>query len=620
MCGIVGCLSNSPINVEMFISCRDRMKHRGPDAAGLWHNQERTVLLGHRRLSIIDLSDTGRQPMTSLCGRFTIVFNGEIYNYKELKTELKELGHHFLGSGDTEVVLAAYLQWKEKCLERFNGMFAIAIWDHGTSDTSATLFIARDRAGKKPLYYSHQGRTLFFSSELKGIPKEMRGNTNFKAVNYYLALGYIPGAMCISQGVCKLPPGHAARFSLKDNNLLVWKWWELPVSAPSLKMDENEALEETTRLLHNAVRIRLRSDVPIGVLLSGGLDSSLVVACAANASKASLKTFTIGFPGSKLDETNYAAVVAEHFSTDHYLLELPEPSLNTLDELSEFVDEPIADSSIIPTYLVSKLTAGHVKVALGGDGGDELFGGYSDYTTAFKNAARIGWLPDLVFKGGAFLAGMLPTGMPGRNKISSLRGGPFQALVWGTPYFDIKARKRILSPDILDCIRNEIETPEMLLHNMFLSGIDPVDCMTRTHFRSILPDDFLVKVDRASMAVGLEMRAPFLDKELVEFAFGRLPGNLKVLGTEGRLLQKKLGKKLLPPNLNINRKQGFSIPLNDWLQKGDNGWLDDTATLLGQWINEKELSRLRDNQKKGYANGSRLFSLIMMGLYIKNMI
>lgn len=610
MCGINGVVTSHANTTADFEALRDRLYHRGPDDAGAWRSLCGRVRLGHRRLSILDLSPAGHQPMLSVSGRYAMVFNGEIYNYVELRAELEKLGHAFKSSGDSEVVLAAYAEWGEVCLSRFNGMFAIVIHDSGDANKPSSLFFARDRAGKKPLYIARRNGDLAFASELKAIPQSMRGTFNLHALNFYLALGYIPDALCIVDGVTKLPPAHAARYIIDSGEYSEWRWWSLPsLNAANANIDE--LLDEAEALIHDSVRLRLRSDVPVGVLLSGGLDSSLLVASAAHSST-QVKTFTIGFPGSHLDETDYASIVAQHFDTEHHILPLPEPSLSVLDELAPLVDEPLADSSLIPSYLVSKLTAGYVKVALGGDGGDELFGGYGDYTTAMSDAARLGWVPQCLLKGAALVAGQLPTGLRGRNRLYALRGGPYQSLVWGTPYFDAPARQRILSSDAVALLGEEFMAPERFRLGLFMQGHDPVDSMTRTHFGSILPDDFLVKVDRASMAVGLEMRCPLLDYRLVEFAFGRVPSVWKVSGTEGRRLQKRLAQKLLPAQLDIDRKQGFSIPINEWLRSSDAGRLSGLGTLLPGLINSGEVGDLVAGHARGRANGSRLFALLML--------
>lgn len=619
MCGIFGLVNiKSSVDISAVTTYRDKISHRGPDDSGVWQSLDKRVAFGHRRLSILDLSAAGRQPMLSPSGRYAMVFNGEVYNYLELRIELEQLGHHFCGSGDSEVILAAYVEWGEACLARFNGMFAIVIYDSGDLNTPASIFFARDRAGKKPMYIARRGDCLSFASELKAIPKAMRGGVSLHALNFYLALGYIPHALCIADGVTKLPPAHAARFIIDSGDYQQWRWWSLPLLEATGAENIDELLEEAEALIHDAVRLRLRSDVPVGVLLSGGLDSSLVVASAAHAST-KVKTFTIGFPGSHLDETDYASIVARYFGTEHYVLALPEPSLSVLDEFATLIDEPLADSSLIPSYLVSKLTVGYVKVALGGDGGDELFGGYSSYTTAMMDAARFGWMPQFLLKGAALAAGQLPTGMRGRNRLYALRGGVYESLVWGTPYFDAPARRRILSTEALALLGNDFMAPELFRLGLLTEGRDPVDSMTRTDFGSVLPDDYLVKVDRASMAVGLEMRCPLLDYRLVELAFSRLPSVWKVLGKESRRLQKRIGHRLLPPQLNIERKQGFSIPVNEWLRTSHGVELREMATSLPISINQSEVDNLLTGHAKGRNNGGRLFALIMLAHSVRNM-
>lgn len=618
MCGITGIASLEHFDIKRVTELRDRLTHRGPNSSGIWKSSDGHVALAHRRLSILDLSPSGHQPMLSASGRYTMVFNGEVYNYLELRTELEKLGHVFYSSSDSEVVMSAYAEWGEACLPRFNGMFAIAIHDRGNEQEPASLFFARDRVGKKPLYIAHNKTSLAFASELKAIPIKMRGNLNLDALNFYLALGYIPDTLCIAEGVTKLPPAHAARYLIDTGEFKQWRWWSLPPLKADPGADIEQLLDEAEALLHDAVRLRLRSDVPVGVLLSGGLDSSLVVASAAHAST-HVKTFTIGFPGSRLDETDYAAIVARYFGTEHHVLPLREPSLSVLEELAPLIDEPLADSSLIPAYLVSKLTAQQVKVALGGDGGDELFGGYGDYTTALNDARCLSLVPPFLLRWLALAAGQLPTGIRGRNRLYALQGGPYQSLVWGSPYFDAPARKRILSPEIVTMLGDRFMAPELFRLELFEQGQDPVDSMTRTHFGSILPDDFLVKVDRASMAVGLEMRCPFLDKRLVDFAFARLPSTWKVQGNESRRLQKKLGQRLLPPQLNIERKQGFSIPLDEWLRNSKCKELEEVRGGLPSIINQKEVDALLAGHAKGRANGSRIFALIMLGIAIKNL-
>jgi asparagine synthase (glutamine-hydrolysing) len=349
------------------------------------------------------------------------------------------------------------------------------------------------------------------------------------------------------------------------------------------------------------------------------LDSSLVVAAAARVSDSPVETFNVALPGSSLDEAHHAQKVASFFGTRHHVLPLDKPSLDLLDGLAPFIDEPIADSSILPAWLVFGLARKHVTVALGGDGGDELFGGYSDYTTSIADDRRWGAVPSPVMHAVASAASLLPAGVRGRNRIASLRGGAFQQLIWGRPYFDSRLRSRLLTTDALAELGAGLEAPEYFLLDLFHKGTDPVDSMTRTHFGSILPDDFLVKVDRASMMHSLEVRAPFLDHRLIEFAFGQVPSHWKVLGGESRRLERLLAKQWLPVDLDISRKQGFSIPINEWLRsEGEQGLMDRMVGLPDE-IDLDEVRSLIRGHIAGRANGGRIFALIMLAIAMRNL-
>ena len=351
------------------------MAHRGPDDAGEWWSEDSRVGLAHRRLSIIDLSPAGHQPMSDVSRTLTIIFNGEIYNFSELRTELESKGQVFRSHGDTEVILAAYREWGTECLSRLNGMYAFAIYDARRQ----TVFLARDRAGEKPLFYHHANGTLRFASELKGLMVDpaLSRRIHPESLDCYLAMGYVPGGRCILQGFSKLPAAHALRFDLRAGEAKVWRYWQLPEresAAAQEPPDGPSLLDQLERLLEEAVRRQLVADVPVGVLLSGGVDSSLVTAMAVRAS-AKVKTFTIRFPGhGKLDETEHARSIARHFSTEHLELEAQPSTAELLPRLARQFDEPVVDSSMIPTFLLSQLVREHCAVALGGDGGDELFG------------------------------------------------------------------------------------------------------------------------------------------------------------------------------------------------------------------------------------------------------
>lgn len=617
MCGIYGVIDhNQPISPEFLEKRRDTLSHRGPDDAGLWLNPSRHVGLGHRRLAILDLSAAGHQPMVSPDGRYAIVFNGEIYNFRELRAELEKLGCPFHGHSDTEVVLAAYMMWGEACLGRFNGMFAFAIYDDGGGECSPSVFFARDRAGKKPFYYRRETRRFQFASELKALdgPRELDPD----ALNFYLALGYVPDDRCLVSGVNKLPPAHAARLNLATLDLNVWRYWTLPTNKRDAASDGEMLADQVQSILLDSVRLRLISDVPVGVLLSGGLDSSLIVAAAAQQSAGPVKTFTIAIPGSQYNEAHYARQVADYFSTEHHVLDVGEPSLDVLQELAAFVDEPIADSSLLPSFMVTKLTRRHVTVALGGDGGDELFGGYSDYPVSLSDQRRWGWIPAMALSMAGTMASALPAGVKGRNRLTSLRGGPLQQMIWGSPYFDAALRRRIFNRAQFQEMGEELDAPEHWLLGLYQAGGSPIDSMTRTHFGSILPDDFLVKVDRASMANSLEMRSPFLDYRLVEFAFSSIPDRWKVCGSETRRVQKILAKRMLPPSLDVQRKQGFSIPMDEWLRADGCRVVWDVMSDLPEAINKMEVENLIRGHMNGRANGARLFALLMLGVAMRN--
>ena len=358
---------------------RDTMAHRGPDDVGIWQTPDGRVTLAHRRLAIIDLSPGGHQPMVDENGELCIVFNGEVYNYREVRHELEQAGFQFKTGSDTEVILKAYRAWGVECLARLNGMFAFGLYDRGRQ----RLFLARDRAGEKPLFYAHFAGRFMFASELKALmadptfPREL----DLTSLQYYLAYGYVPGELCILKGVQKLGQGQALLYDLTTDKIQRWHYWELPPPGSTAGTSLEDLESELESLLLDSVRLRMIADVPVGILLSGGVDSSLITAMAARVSSKPVKTFTISFPGhGAYDEGPYARMVADHFGTEHIELVAEPASVKLLPDLARQYDEPMADSSMVPTYLVSRLVRQHATVALGGDGGDELFGGYPHYS------------------------------------------------------------------------------------------------------------------------------------------------------------------------------------------------------------------------------------------------
>ena len=616
MCGIIGIASRSPTeNRDWLLAGRDAMVHRGPDDAGVWWAPDGRVGLGHRRLAIIDLSPAGHQPMQDAAGLLTIVFNGEIYNYRDLQQALTVKGHVFRSHSDTEVILAAYREWGTDCLARLNGMFAFALYDAAQQ----TLFIARDRAGEKPLFYAPADGELRFASELKGLladPSFAR-RIDPEALDIYLAMGYVPGDRCMIHGVKKLPPAHALLFDLGNGSTQVWRYWQLPAPPhPSRADSEDEQglLDELEALLEDAVRRQLVADVPVGVLLSGGVDSSLITAMAVRASN-KVKTFTVGFTGfGKYDETEHARLIARHFSTEHIELNAGQVAPDLLSLLARHYDEPMVDSSMIPTYLVSQLVRRHCTVALGGDGGDELFGGYAHYNRLLWTKEKTGWLPLPLRRAIAYSAGLiLPPGFKGRNWLQALgcdlgRGLPLIAVL-----FDGAARRQLMGgasggrwPTVAERIWGSLVPVED----------DLLQRVTRMDFQNYMAEDILVKVDRASMLNSLELRAPLLDYRIIEFAFGRVPSYRKTTVSQRKILLKKLAARLLPPEFDQQRKQGFSIPLADWLKRGP--WRDFFHEILldSQCLfDKKAVTGLIRGQDQGRNNQERLFGLVLFELW-----
>lgn len=619
MCGIVGIASRRPVEVRETLVCqRETLRHRGPDDAGLWWSSDGRVGLAHRRLAIIDLSPMGHQPMRDGDDELCIVFNGEIYNFQDLREDLEANGYPFRSSSDTEVILAAYRRWGTDCLQHFNGMFAFALYD----GRRRRLFVARDRAGEKPLFYRLSSHGVEFASELKalmeipGLPRHL----NVDALHCYLAFGYVPGDRCILQGVNKLPPAHALTFDLETGRAKTWRYWHLPSPPEPLDGQERtDLVDELEYLLEDAVRRQLVADVPVGILLSGGVDSSLITAMAVRSSS-KVKTFTICFPGyGKYDETDHARLIARHFGTDHAELEAEPSSVELLPMLARQFDEPMADSSMIPTYLVSKLVRQHCTVALGGDGGDELFGGYSHYNRLLWMKERLGWIPYCLRRIVSGLSSrVLSVGTKGRNWLGGLGADFERDLPLITTHFDCEARDRLLARGGL-AQAHTASTPETTYRRRLSRSQNLLQCATRMDFENYLPEDILVKVDRASMLNSLELRAPFLDHRIIEFAFGRVPSSLKATATTRKILPKLLGDRIFPRQFDQHRKRGFSIPLGLWLRKGP--WRDFCADVLladsDSLFDRRFTEQLLRGHVHGRSNSERLFGLTLFALWKK---
>jgi asparagine synthase (glutamine-hydrolysing) len=550
--------------------------------------------------------------MHDASGALSIIFNGEIYNFADLRDELIAKGHGFRSHSDTEVILAAYREWGTECLARFNGMFAFALFDA----RQQTVFLARDRAGEKPLFYHQANGVLRFASELKALLADpaLPRRIDPAALDCYLAMGYVPGERCMLQGFNKLPPAHALLFDLQTGQAKIWRYWQLPEleATSSRPVDEAALLDELEALLEDAVRRQMVADVPVGVLLSGGVDSSLITAMAVRSSS-QVQTFTIGFPGhGKLDETEHARLVARHFGTRHTELMAEDATADLLPRLARQFDEPMVDSSMIPTFLVSQLVRQHCTVALGGDGGDELFGGYGHYSRLQWMQNKLGPLPRPLRNGIALAAEkLLPVGVKGRNWLQGLGVDLDKGLPLIASCFDATTRGRLLAArsgwhaQAEDVLRSRVPVHPDLLQRA-----------TRMDFANYLAEDILVKVDRASMLNSLELRAPLLDYRLIEFAFGKVPSHLKATAQDKKILLKRLTARVLPPEFDRQRKQGFSIPLGEWLKGGAfralfHEVLRDPACSFDAGT----VDSLLRGQDRGRSNSERLYALVLFELW-----
>lgn len=608
MCGIVGGIALEQGRLEKALQ---KIHHRGPDARGIHASARGEVLLGHVRLSILDLSSAANQPMVCRRTGNVITFNGEIYNFRAVRRELEKIGWQFRTRSDTEVLLAAYGAWGTDCLKQLNGMFAFVIHDAAQK----RIFLARDRIGKKPLYYSLYNGLLTFASELKAlivarpeIPKTM----DDEALNEYMALGYIPGALSIYREIRKLKPAHYAVYDLRSREFNAFRYWDLPLPA-SEAIDEDEAAEELEALLIDAVTIRLESDVPVGTFLSGGLDSSLITAIAARVNP-KITALTASFPVAKYDESAIARQVAEWTGVTHHVLPVEAAQWELLDRLARQFDEPFADSSLLPTFMVSEAIRKHVTVALSGDGGDELFAGYGFYDQ-LMHATWIEKIPLPIRQLVSAAQKMLPLGTRGKNFLRRL---PYNGIerfmqfalapedIGISPLTDDVSRRLNGLPtdhyrnELLDYInRGKTESPLSLLQQI-----------TRLDFYGYLPDDILVKVDRASMLTSLEVRSPLLDYRIAEFAF-RLPDRLRFNGGVRKYLLKKIARKYLPSDFPYERKQGFSIPEAEWFRGQWRANIDQVGK-SGGVLDQQSIRRIGDLHQRTGRCGRTLFIATML--------
>lgn len=621
MCGIVGIFDirdTKPIDRELLSRMNKTQYHRGPDEGGI--HTEPGIGLGHRRLSIIDLT-SGKQPLFNENGSVVVTFNGEIYNFPELAKELKNLGHVFKTHSDTEVIVHAWEEWGEECVNRFRGMFAFAVWDRNTN----TLFLARDRIGKKPLYYALLPNDLFvFGSELKSllVHPNISREIDPTAVEDYFALGYIPDPKTIYRNVHKLPPAHTLLIRKNSGVELPKEYWDLDFQ-PDYTIREKDAEVELIERLKESVEIRLISEVPLGAFLSGGVDSSAIVALMADIKgKEPVNTCSIGFGASGYNETEFADIVATQYQTNHYVEKVESDDFSLLDKLARIYDEPYADSSSIPTYRVCELARKRVTVALSGDGGDENFAGYRRHRW-HMNEEKI--------------RNIIPT--PYRKLIFGPLGEVYPKLDWAPKIFRAKSTFQALGKESIEAYLHSVSVTTSSMRerlysasfkrslsgynaiNVFkyhanrFSGDDPLSLIQYIDIKTYLSGDILVKVDRASMANSLEVRVPILDHIFMEWV-AKLPSTMKLRGKEGKYILKKALEPYLPDSILYRSKMGFGVPLSGWFRGPLKNKLREL--LLGPTLEStkifdmKYIKRLIDEHQCGAGEHSAvLWSLLM---------
>ncbi len=621
ICGIAGSI-HTPVDRDALRGMTAALVHRGPDSQGTLLRPG--VGLASRRLAVIDLV-SGDQPISNEDGSLWIVLNGEIYNFPELRSELERRGHTFRTHSDTESILHLYEECGPACVEHLRGMFAFALWDGGRQH----LLLARDRLGVKPLYYTRRADTLYFSSELPSLLKALpeRPAIDLRAIDLYLALQYIPDPWTPFEGIVRLPAAHRLLWSRGD--LKVERYWDLDY-LPKWRASEGELIEQLRLLLREAVRCRLISDVPLGAHLSGGIDSSIVVALMAEAGRGAVKTFSIGFEEEAFSELPYARAVARRFATDHHEFVVSFGDVReSLPGLVRHLGEPLADPSALALYHLSRLTRQHVTVALNGDGGDEAFAGYQRYWLdpwadrylRLPGALTRSAIPALIHR--MPRSSDRPIGADWRDGLRRLEQLPdidrrASILRWGS-YFTIRRRRALWREAFHPLLA--FDRPENLLAGLYQNApaASRLDRTLYTDIHTYLPGDLLVKADRMTMAASLEGRSPFLDHPLMEWA-ARLPERFRIRGRTGKLLLRKAFRQDLPPEIHARGKQGFGLPVGGWLRGPLKGWagglLRDPASMLYSWFEPTELERLLSEHEAGVQDhGKRLWALIVLTLW-----
>ncbi len=626
MCGIVGIVHRDerPVDAALLGRMNEAIHHRGPDEEGTYLKGRAGMAM--RRLAIIDLAG-GQQPISNEDGTLWIVFNGEIYNFRELKERLEKLGHHFRTDCDTEAVVHAYEQYGTDAPKHLRGMFAFAIWD----ERKGELFLARDRVGKKPLLYAQTEGKLIFGSEFQALllHPEVGRDVDREAIHHYLSFMCVPAPMTAYRQIRKLEPGHTLRYT-RDGEIKIERYWQ-PDFSKKIDISEEEAGERVLEILRDAVRVRLMSEVPLGAFLSGGVDSSTVVALMSEVSPTPVKTFSIGFEEQDFSELHHARRVAEHVGAEHHEFIVRPDALEVLPTLVEHYGEPYADSSAIPTYYVARETRKHVTVALNGDGGDESFAGYERYA-AMRLSERYRKLPNVLRERVIRQAvDLLPSSELKRGRVRNLKRflqaaslPPVERYLRWVSVFDVGAKADLYT----DEFRHETEGADVRqwLAPWFAraNGAGVVDASLLTDTMTYLPNDLLVKVDIASMAVSLEARSPFLDHHVIEFA-ASLPENLKLRGLTTKYLLKRSLKKLLPSDNLTRKKMGFGVPVGHWFRGEMQPFLREH--LLSEKASRRGITRpevvtrmVEEHTRGAKDYTHQLWTLLMLELWFKRFI
>ena len=649
MCGIAGIFNcnGAPIDKQLLIRMTRTLTHRGPDEEGYFVNTLKGVTdiepqipfhtfngmsgkavdtvpqghvgLGHRRLSIIDLS-TGQQPLCNEDGSIWIVFNGEIYNFQAVQSELDKKGHRFRTNSDTETIVHAYEEWGEQALGRLRGMFSFALWD----ERQQQLLLARDRLGKKPLYYLQEQERILFGSEIKAILEApgVSRDLDVHALSDYLSLLYVPAPRSIFSSIRKLPAGHYAIAS--RDSFEVRSYWDLNF-APCHELSEAQMMDDLLGILEESTRLRMISDVPLGAFLSGGVDSSAVVAMMAQASKEPVITNSISFSVSSYDETEYARKIARQFTTNHHEFRVEPEAMSVIEKLAWHYDEPFADSSAIPTYYVSQIARNNVTVSLSGDGGDENFAGYHRYYYDLRENVVRNLLPAAfqkpIFEGMTKLypqSEALSSIFRGKAFLKNVARDPVDAYFFSMSAFHDDEKQHLLKPEVFKALGG-YRTSE--LFHQISNSAPAEDHLSRIQYLDIktyLCGDILAKVDRASMAVSLEVRCPILDHVFMEYV-ARIPSKLKRVGTDGKHIIKKALKRYLPDDILYRRKMGFGVPVLEWLKSdlreyAGNLILEGSASQT--YLQRDYLEKIWDQHQRGSRDLSmELWNIMMFNLW-----